>query len=67
MKDLIDGQWKEPTPLLARVRGTVYVFPPVTDKPIWIPERYVWAMENAGKVSCDESENDTCHSLDDSW
>ena len=65
MKDLIDRQWKEPTPLLARVRGAVCVFPPGMDKPIWVPERYVRAVENDGKGSCDEPENDTCHSLDE--
>ena len=51
--------------LLARVRGAVCVFPPGTDKPIWVPERYVRAVENDEKGSCDEPENDTCHSLDE--
>ena len=50
--------------LLARVRGAVCVFPPGMDKPIWVPERYVQAVENDKKGSCDEPENDTCHSLD---
>ena len=32
--------------MLARVRGAVCVFPPRTDKPFWVPERYVrlWEM-----------------------
>ena len=50
---------------MARVRGAVCVFPPGTDKPIWVPEQYVRAVENDGKGSCDEPENDTCHSLDE--
>ena len=51
--------------MLARVRGAVCVFPPGTDKPAWVPERYVQAVENDGKGSCDEPENDICHSLDE--
>uniref|UniRef100_A0A8C6ADV2 RNA-directed DNA polymerase n=1 Tax=Marmota marmota marmota TaxID=9994 RepID=A0A8C6ADV2_MARMA len=38
-KDLSTGKWQPPAPLLARVRGAVCVFPPGTEKPIWIPER----------------------------
>ncbi|XP_041492618.1 taste receptor type 2 member 116-like [Microtus oregoni] len=35
------------------------------DKPIWVPERFVQAVENDEKGSRDEPENNTCHSLDE--
>lgn len=40
-KDLTTGKWQPPTPLLVRVRGAVCVFPPGSEKPIWVPERCI--------------------------
>lgn len=45
-KDSITGQWQSPTPMLARVRGAICVFPPGTKKPIWVPERNVWPVDS---------------------
>ena len=61
-KDLQTGRWMEPTPLLAKVRGAVCVFPPGVDKPIWVPERCVRPVtqdedHSAPSASGDDSGN----------
>ena len=57
-KDSITGQWQSPTPMLARVRGAICVFPPGTKKPIWVPERNVRPVEPGptGPDNMDSSE-----------
>ena len=50
----------EPTPLFAKVRGAVCVFPPGVDKPIWVPE---WCVRS---VTQDEDRNAASASGDDS-
>ena len=52
----------EPTPLLAKVRGAVCVFPPGVDKPIWVPEQCIRPVtqdedHNAPSASGDDSGN----------
>ncbi|KAL6070152.1 hypothetical protein STEG23_014750, partial [Scotinomys teguina] len=40
-KDLATGIWQQPTPVLARVRVAVCVFPTDAERPVWLPERCV--------------------------
>ena len=44
-KNLSDGTWYGPDPVLLWGRGAVCVFPQDADNPIWVPERLVRAVD----------------------
>ena len=44
-KNLADGTWYGPDPVLVWGRGAVCVFPQDTDSPIWVPECLVHAVD----------------------
>lgn len=44
-KNLSDGTWHGPDPVLMWGRGAVCVFPQDADNPIWVPERLVRAVD----------------------
>ena len=44
-RNLADGTWYGPDPVLVWGRGTVCVFPQDADNPIWVPERLVHAVD----------------------
>lgn len=46
-KDVLEGNWKGPDPVLIWTRGSVCVFPQGQHQPIWVPERYVRRVENS--------------------
>jgi hypothetical protein len=37
-KDVLDGQWHGPDPVLVWARGSVCVFPQDRHQPLWVPE-----------------------------
>ena len=59
-KDLQTERWMETTPLLAKVRGPICVFPPGVDRLICVPE---WCIR---PVTQDEDHNAPSASGDDS-
>ena len=44
-KNLADGTWYGPDPVLVWGRGAVCVFPQDADNPIWVPEHLVHAVD----------------------
>ena len=43
-KNLSDGTWYGPDPVMVWGRGAVCVFPQDSDNPIWVPEQLVCAV-----------------------
>jgi hypothetical protein len=37
-KDVLNGKWRVPDPILIKSRGVICVFPQEEDNPLWVPE-----------------------------
>ena len=47
-KDVLEGTWKGPDPVIIWTRGSVCVFPQDQQNPVWVPERLIHRVENPG-------------------
>lgn len=47
-KDVLEGTWKGPDPVIIWTRGSVCVFPQDQQNPVWVPERLIRRVENPG-------------------
>ena len=50
-KDVLDGQWHGPDPVLVSARRSVCVFPQDCHQPLWVPERLTRVL--MGDQRCD--------------
>ncbi|KAL6091315.1 hypothetical protein STEG23_018243, partial [Scotinomys teguina] len=58
-KDLATGIWKQPAPVLARVRGAVCVFTTDAERPMWLPKRCVCPVDVPADTKDHEDDPDS--------
>ena len=56
-KDVLDGQWHGPDPVLVWVRGSVCVFPQDCRQPLWVHERLTQVLKDDQRCDADSPGN----------